>query len=188
MTKWLVEHVKKSHSIFDTTLKNRQWFSSLKQSSIHSHKWVHSDQNIIPFHTCSMSETTCRTRQERSVYSWYNARLSIMIEFSERIIHKQAQLMAPWTKNHCISYLHDVKINCQTRQEQTVDFWYNARKMILRNLAGFTALSAIHHSTAHTHTPSQFHRTLIGSSPFKKVNYTCTPVFLLEFVVFDWPY
>ena len=121
-------------------------------------------------HTCSMSEMTCRTLQERSVFSWYKARLSTMIEFSERIIHKRAEPTALWAKHHCISYLLDVKMGCQTRRDKPVDFWYNARKMILRNLARFTALSAIHHSTAHTHTPSQFHRTLIGCSPFEKVN------------------
>jgi hypothetical protein len=171
MSKWPVEYVKKDQSMLDTTLENRQRLRFLKESSIHSQNWVHCEQNIIPSHTClSMSEMTCRTRQETSLESWYNARLSTMIEFSERIIHKRAELRALWAKHHCISYLLDVKMGCQTRQEQTVDSWYNARKTILRNLAGFTALSAIQHSTTHTHTPSQFHRTLIGCSPFVKVN------------------
>ena len=37
--------------------------------------------------------------------------------------------------------------------------------MILRNLAGFTALSAIQHSTAHTHTPSFLER---GALPWNR--------------------
>ena len=128
MTKWLVQHVKKSHSIFDTTLKYRQWFSSLKQSSTHSQNWVHCEQNIIPSHTCSMSEMTCRTRQERSLYSWSNARLSTMIQFSERIIQKRAKLRALWAKHHCISYLFDVEMGRQTRQDNSVAFRYNSLK------------------------------------------------------------
>ncbi len=62
-----------------------------------------------------MSKTTCRTRQERSVYSSYNARLSIMIEFSERIIHKQAQLRALWTKKS----LHLIPARCQNKLPNT---------------------------------------------------------------------
>jgi hypothetical protein len=44
------------------TLENR--FSFLKQYSIHSQHCVHCAQNIVPSHTCSMSKSTCRTRQK----------------------------------------------------------------------------------------------------------------------------
>ena len=40
-----------------------------------------------------------------------------MIQFSERIIHLRAKLRALRAKHPCISYLLDVEMGCQTRQE-----------------------------------------------------------------------
>ena len=161
MTKWLVQHVKKSHSIFDTTLKYRQSFSSLKQSSIHSQNWVHSEQNIFHhIHARCPKWPVKHVKKDQSFLDttpdypqWFNFLKESFIYaqnwglWEQNIIASHTCSMYKWAAKH-------VKISVSIF-DATPEKW-------LRNRTGFTALSAIHHSTAHTHTPSQFHRTLIA--------------------------
>ena len=84
-----------------------------------------------------MSKSTCRTRQKRSLDSWYNATLSTLIQFSEWIIHIRTVLTALWQKYyHCIqlSYLLNVTISCQTRPQQTVDLNTTPEQWLFQNL------------------------------------------------------
>ncbi len=129
---------------------------------------MHCAQNIIPSHTCSMSKSTCRTRQKRSLDSWYNATLSTLIQFSEWIIHIRTVLTALWQKYyHCIqvSYLLNVTISFQTRPQQTVDLNTMPYSKTCRIHCAITH-SAFHHTQAH---PSKLH----GSS----LNNNCRPFY-----------
>ena len=92
-----------------------------------------------------MSKSTCRTRQKRSLDSWYNATLSTLIQFSEWIIHIRTVLTALWQKYyHCIqlSYLLNVTISCQT-QRQNNDYSKTCR------IHCAISHSPFHHAHAH---------------------------------------
>ena len=129
-----------------------------------------------------------------ALWATYDARLSIMIQFSEKIIHKQAQLRALWTKNHCISYLHDVKINCQTRQVQTVDFWTKPEKWfseILQDSLRYQRFTIPPHK--HTRHHNSIEHSFARKSQLPSV--FLFAIWILKFwnfakiiVVFDWPY
>ncbi len=80
-----------------------------------------------------------------------------MIQFSGWIIHKRTELTAQRAKYHCIqvSYLLNVTISCQTRQQQTVDLNTTPQQWlseILQDSLRYQPFSIPPHTHAHHNT------------------------------------